>query len=107
MLLTYASSGSVPSTVLPGTSSTPSLHLQESGYALISRLYEHASRNTSLASPCAMPEHSQAHKPVSPLRGGPEVHTGSRGCTVCECCHLLDFLSPGTPAGEPVQVQSP
>lgn len=43
----------------------------------------------------------------SPLRGGPEVHTGSQGCTVCECCHLLDFLSLGTPAGEPVQIQAP
>ena len=66
LLLTYASIGFMPNpphqgtlTILPRIFSTLSLHLQELRRALISRLHQPASQDTSLARPYEVPSHPQ------------------------------------------------
>ena len=78
-------------TILPRIYSTLSLHLQELRQALISRLYQPVSQNTSPARPYEVPSNPQLTSQPAP-EGRLEVQPGSQGCAICRCCHLLDSL---------------
>lgn len=101
LLWNYASSGSVP---LPGDIAKSDSLLRPPPPLLHPRISKNLDVPSFLTLPTSLTEHFSGHPlgdartPASsqasqPLHRGPEVCAGSQGCTICECCHLLDLLS--------------
>lgn len=101
LLWNYASSGSVP---LPGDIAKSDSLLHPPPPLLHPRISKDLDAPSFLTLPTSLTECFSGHPlgdartPASsqasqPLHRGPEVRAGSQGCTICECCHLLDLLS--------------